>query len=108
MAFLKSLWQRINPARPRQSVELHPVAQITLRYLLEFGPRSVPDITQEVESTRSIFGDEMDESLAHLVETGLIEATTVDSETRYAATRKAAILRNRIPQEPRGVTEFYL
>jgi hypothetical protein len=108
MAFLKSILQRINPARPRESVELHPVAQITVRYLLEFGPRSVSDITNEVEATRTIFGDEMDESLAHLLEAGLVETATVDSETRYAATRKAAILRNRIPQEPRTVTEFYL
>ncbi|HEU0075543.1 MAG TPA: hypothetical protein VFS30_16185 [Dehalococcoidia bacterium] len=108
MAFLRSILQRINPARPRQSVELHPVAQITVRYLLEFGARSVDDITKEVEATRTIFADEMDESLAHLVEAGLVEAITVDSETRYAATRKAAILRNRIPHDPRGVTEFYL
>jgi len=108
MAFLKSLWQRVNPNRPRQSVELNPVEQLELRYLLQFGPRSADDIRAEVGGVRTIIDTELEDGLAHLVDAGLVETQAGTSTDLYTATRKSAILRNRIPLEPRGVTEFYL
>jgi predicted transcriptional regulator len=113
MAFLRSLFGRIS-GRPRQSVELNPVEQIAVRYLLQFGPRSVAAVRQDVTATRVEVGAEVDEAVAHLLEAGLIERSAPDedepagSDLLYAATPKAAVLRGRIPDDPRTVTEFYL
>jgi hypothetical protein len=112
MAFLKSILQRISPGRPRESVELNPVAQIAVRYLAQYGSRTAADIEREVSAHRTIHGDELDEALAHLLAAGLAETTlqltTGQAETFYSATKKARSLRRRIPPEPRTVTEFYL
>jgi len=111
MTFLRTIWDRVRN-QPKESVDLHPVEQIALRYLLHFGPHSADDIRQEVSSTRSLIEDEFEDSLAHLVEAGLVEAVpgTGPNEPAitYSATKKSAILKDRIPQDPRGVTEFYL
>jgi hypothetical protein len=111
MTFLRTIWDRVRN-QPRQSVDLHPVEQIALRYLLHYGPRSAEDIRREVSSSRALLEDEFEESLAHLTDTGLVEASpmiaTDGPAITYSATRKSNILKNRIPQDPRGVTEFYL
>jgi hypothetical protein len=112
MAFLRSLWQRFSSNQPRESVELDPVAQIAVRYLAEYGSRTAADIEREVSSHRSLYGEELDEALSYLLAAGLAETTlqltSAQAETFYAPTKKARALRNRIPLEPRGVTEFYL
>jgi len=109
MAFLRSIWQRIRTSQPRESVELEPVAQLTLRFLLQYGPHEVDNIRQEVGGTRVMIEKELDDALAHLVASGLVETSEqAGRQTVYSAAKKAAVLRNRIPLEPRGVTEFYL
>jgi hypothetical protein len=109
MAFLRAIWNSLPFSRPRESVELKPVEQLALRYLLQYGPHTADDIRQEVSGTRIMVEKELEEGLAHLVETELVEASIpIVSDTQYSASKKAAILRDRIPLEPRGVTEFYL
>jgi hypothetical protein len=111
MAFLKTIWDRVRN-QPGGSVDLNPVEQITLRHLLHNGARSAGEIHRIVNGSRVLIEDEFEDSLAHLAEAGLIEANPgigpEESAIIYAATKKSAILKNRIPQDPRGVTEFYL
>jgi predicted transcriptional regulator len=109
MSFLRSILGRMRPAR--ESVELDPAGQITLRYLLQFGPRTVDDIMQEANGSRVTPRTEVDAAIAHLVEFGLVEVTPPQepgqTQNLYAATPRSSVLRDRIPQEPRTVTEFY-
>jgi predicted ArsR family transcriptional regulator len=111
MTFLRSVWRRIGGG-PRETVELNPVEQLALLYLLEYGSRTADDIQNEVGAHRLLIEDELDEGLAHLLATGLVESTlrltSGQSETFYNATKKARALRNRIPKDPHTVTEFYL
>jgi hypothetical protein len=112
MAIFGNLRRLINRDRPRESVELDPVAQIAVRYLAEYGSKIALDIEGEVSSHRTIYDGELDEALSYLLAAGLAETTlqltSAQAETFYAPTKKARALRNRIPLEPRGVTEFYL
>jgi hypothetical protein len=111
MALLRTIWDRVRN-QPKESVDLHPVEQIALRYLLQFGPHSTEDIRQEVSGSRTLLEDEFEDSLAHLTDSGLVEANPGIGPNApaitYSATTKSNILKNRIPQDPRGVTEFYL
>ena len=111
MTFLRTLWDRVR-SQPKESVDLHPVEQIALRYLLHFGPKSADDIRREVSSARTLIEDEFEDSLAHLIDVGLVEASPGigpnQAAVTYSATKKSVILKDRLPQDPRGVTEFYL
>jgi alpha-mannosidase len=111
MAILRSLLQR-HGGGPRESVQLNPVAQIAVRYLAQYGSKTAADIEREVSAHRTIYSEELDEALTQLLASGLAETTlqltAAQAETFYAPTKKARALRNRIPADPRTVTEFYL
>lgn len=113
MSFIGSIWERIRPRRrPQESIDLNPVEQLTLRYLLSFGGRKEEDVFTEVSGTRTADRTEVAQALARLVRTGLVETRgaveAADSETVYYPSSKSSKLRDRIPQDPRGVIEFYL
>ena len=110
---LKAFWSRVMPrAKPRESVDLDPVQQLALRFLLNFGGQTRDEIRTEVTATRAAGEDEIDEALAGLVDAGLADSTIRlegdTSQTFFTPTRKAAKLKAHLPQEPTTVTEFYL
>jgi hypothetical protein len=110
---LKALWDRFVPhAKPRESVELDPVQQLALRFLLNFGEQTRDAIRTEVMATRAVSDDEVDLALAGLVDAGLADSTIRlegdTSQTFLTPTKKASTLKGHLPQEPTTVTEFYL
>jgi len=110
---LKAFWRRLVPrAKPRESVELDPVQQLALRFLLNFGEQTRDEIRTEVTATRAASEDDIAEALARLVGAGLADSTIRlegdASQTFFTPTQRAAKLRAHLPQEPTTVTEFYL
>ena len=111
--FLKSAWERVRPRRkPRESVDLNPVEQLAMRYLLSFGAGTMERVYREVSATRVAGHAEVGEALARLVSEGLAESRFRfeggRSEAVFFPSKKGTKLRGRIPLEPRGVIEFYL
>jgi hypothetical protein len=108
---IRSLWDRIRPQR-KAPITLDPVAQLAIRYLLEFGPRTRESIGNEVSSQRAVIDADLDEALARLVSQGLADARfqlqSEQSQTLYLATKKAARLKGYIPVEPQTMTDFYV
>lgn len=111
--FLKSVWESVRPRRkPRRSVDLNPVEQLAMRYLLNFGAGTMESVYKEVSATRVADHREVGEALARLVSEGLAESRFRleggPSETLFFRSKKGAKLRGRIPLEPHGVLAFYL
>ena len=110
---LKSLWKRVLPQRKRrESVQLDPVEQLTLRFLATLGEHTKESIHTEVNATRAAAPADVEVALARLVDAGLVVSSSRleggQSETLFTASKKAAKLKGHIPLEPQGVTEFYL
>jgi len=111
--FLKAVWERVRPeGKPRESVNLNPVEQLALRYLLHFGAGTIESVSTEVSATRAVGYTEVGEALARLVSEGLAESRFRleggRSETLFCPSKKGAKLRGRIPLEPNSVFQFYL
>ncbi len=111
--FLKSVWERVRPWRkPRESVDLNPIEQLAMRYLLHFDTGTAEGVYKEVSATRVAGQTEVDEALVRLVSIGLAETRFRlegdQSETVFFPSKKSAKLRGLIPLEPRGVLGFYL
>ena len=74
---LKSLWRRILPSRkPGESVELDPVAQIALRFLLNYGEQTRERILAEVNATRVASSADVEQALDRLLNAGLVESAS--------------------------------
>ena len=110
---MSSLFRRFWPAgKRRESVELGPVEQLALRFLLRSGPGAMDTIYKEVESVRLVSHAEVGAALTTLVSDRLIESRFQlvgdKGETLYVPTRRGERLRDRIPPEPKSVIELWL
>jgi hypothetical protein len=111
--FLRSLWERVHPPiRPRESVALDPVEQLSLRFLLSHGPTTEGSLHTEVNSTRVASASDVHDALARLEGLGLVESRIRlegdQSRVFFSPSGRASKLKGRIPLEPQAVTEFYL
>ena len=111
--FLRTFWERVRPRiMARESVELDPVEQLSLRFLLSHGRTTEESLHTEVNSTRAASALDVHDALARLEGLGLVESRIRfegdQSRAFFSPSGRATKLKGRIPLEPQTVTEFYL
>lgn len=106
---LTGLLERILRRRPRPSVELTVVEQISMQLLFSQRTATAHNIYTEVVTRRPLQKAEALTSLVGLEEKGLVAGDGTDSKGRrlYVATKFGQRLRGRLPSEPRSVTVFW-
>ena len=88
--YLKPLLTRFLPhRRQRESVDLSPVEQLAIRYLIEYGPRDLSKVFTEVSATRATNTAEIRDALDRLLRIGLVPfASGPNASSKLAARAK--------------------
>jgi hypothetical protein len=110
---LRSLFSRLRRRPPSgERVELKPLEQVALSYLLRFGSASTSGIQAELDARSSVLAPDANDVMTALIVQGLVQARIEPQEGRsstiFVPSAKGQRLKGILPSEPSVVTEFWL
>ena len=110
---LRQLLQRLR-TRPASGarVELRPLEQVVVAYLIRVGGAGMAAVQDVIDGRQAVLHRTAQEILAPILEQGLAEARlrpdTGSSDAIFVPTAKGLRLKDRLPENPTTVTDFWV